>query len=77
MELLGERGVLCVGTDAVSMGPAEDGRATHIAGLSRGMVFIESLCHLKELPSHGATFVFLPLKIANGSGGPGRAVAFM
>ena len=77
IEFLSARGVRCVGTDAVSMGPAEDGRATHVAGLSAGVVYIEALGSLKELPSRGATFVFLPLKIAGGSGGPGRALALI
>jgi isatin hydrolase len=77
IELLHARGVMCTGTDAASMGPAEDGRPAHVAGLSTGMVFIECLCNLRELPARGATFVFLPLKIGGGSGGPGRALAFV
>jgi isatin hydrolase len=77
IEFLSTRGVRCVGTDAASMGPAEAGRETHVAGLSTGMVFIEALCSLRELPWRGATFVFLPLKIAGGSGGPGRALALI
>jgi isatin hydrolase len=76
MELLRDRGVRCVGTDAVSMGPADDAAAVHVLGLSAGMVYIEALSHLGELPARGATFVFLPVKIADGSGGPGRALAF-
>ena len=77
MELLRDRGVRCVGTDAVSMGPADDAAPVHVVGLSAGMVFIEALAHLAELPARGATFLFLPVKIAEGSGGPGRALAFM
>jgi isatin hydrolase len=76
MELLRDRGVRCVGTDGVSMGPAEDAAPVHIVGLSAGMVFIECLGDLRELPARGATFLFLPVKIGEGSGGPGRAVAF-
>lgn len=77
IEFLSARGVRCVGTDGASMGPAEAPRDTHVAGLSAGMVFIECLCSLRELPSRGATFVFLPLKLAGGSGGPGRALALI
>jgi isatin hydrolase len=77
MELLRDRGVRCVGTDAVSMGPADDAAPVHIVGLSAGMIFIEALSHLGELPTRGATFLFLPVKIAEGSGGPGRALAFI
>jgi kynurenine formamidase len=77
MELLRDRGVRCVGTDAVSMGPADDAAPVHVVGLSAGMVFIEALSHLGELPTRGATFLFLPVKIGEGSGGPGRALAFI
>jgi isatin hydrolase len=41
------------------------------------MVFIECLSRLGELPARGATFLFLPVKIGEGSGGPGRALAFI
>ena len=77
IELLLERGVRCVGTDGVSMGPVDDGVPTHLAGLGAGMVFVEALGNLDRLPPRGAVFLFLPLPIAGGSGGPGRAVAFV
>ncbi len=77
MELLDERGVRCVGTDGASMGPAHDGAPTHIAGLSHGMVFVECLAALGELPPYGAYFIFLPVKVARSSGGPGRAIAIL
>jgi isatin hydrolase len=77
VELLLDRGVRCAGTDAVSMGPAGDGRAVHVAALSAGMVFVEALCRLGELPPRGATFMFLPLKVQGGSGSPGRAIALV
>lgn len=77
MKALGERGVRCVGTDGASMGPAHDGAPTHIAGLSQGMVFIECLTNLDELPARGAFFVFLPVKVARSAGGPGRAIALL
>jgi isatin hydrolase len=77
MELLRDRGVRCVGTDSVSMGAADDAVPVHVLGLSAGMVFVECLSHLAELPARGATFLFLPIKIAEGSGGPGRALAFI
>jgi isatin hydrolase len=77
MELLRDRGVRCVGTDSVSMGPAEDAVPVHVLGLAAGMVYIEALSHLRDLPARGATFIFLPIKIGEGSGGPGRALAFI
>jgi kynurenine formamidase len=41
------------------------------------MVFVECLANLGELPPRGATFVFLPVKVARSAGGPGRAIAFL
>ena len=53
----------------------EDGVAAHAVGLSGGLVFIECLASLRELPPRGAMFVFPPLKVTRSSGGPGRAIA--
>lgn len=66
-----------LGTDGASVGAADDGASAHLAGLGRGMVYVEALCRLRELPSRGATFLFLPIKVARGTGGPGRALAFL
>lgn len=77
IELLLERRVRCVGTDAPSMGPAHDGAPVHVAGLGGGMVFVEALSNLRAVPASGASFQFLPIKIARSSGGPGRAVAWI
>lgn len=74
---LADRGVRCVGTDGFSIGPAEDPGATHVAGLSRGMVFVEALCNLDRLPARGAWFLFLPIRIVDGTGGPGRGIAVL
>ena len=72
-----ERGVVTVGTDAPSMGAAQGGAPVHREGLSRGMLFIELLTNLGRLPPRGALFIFLPLKIAASTGGPGRAIALL
>lgn len=77
IEALHARGVTLVGTDGVSMGAAENGDAAHYAGLSRGMVFVEALCNLRDIPEVGAYFMFLPVKLVGASGGPGRAVAIV
>lgn len=77
MQLLLERGVRCVGTDAPTMGAAHDGVPVHVAGLSAGAVFIEGLAHLAELPPRGAWFCFAPLKVEGGTGAPGRAFALV
>lgn len=71
------RGVRCVGTDAPSMGSAHDGGPVHIVGLSAGAVYVEALCGLDRLPARGAYFLFAPLRIARGSGAPGRALAWV
>jgi len=41
------------------------------------MAFVEGLTSLERLPTRGASFVFLPVKIAAASGAPGRAVAIL
>ena len=74
---LHERGVNTIGIDAPSMGSAEEGNEVHRAGLSRKMAFIEGLTNLDRLPPRGASFVFLPVKIAVASGAPGRAIALL
>jgi kynurenine formamidase len=77
MELLVERGVRCVGIDAPSMGLAHDGAAAHLSGLGAGVVFVECLTGLAAVPPRGAWFCFLPLKVENGTGAPGRAIALL
>jgi kynurenine formamidase len=77
MTRLLDRGVRCVGTDAPSMGSAHDGGPVHVAGLSAGAVYVEALCNLHRLPARGAHFLFAPLKVARGSGAPGRALAWV
>ena len=39
------------------------------------MRYVEILTNLGELPVRGAYFIFMPVKIADSSGGPGRAMA--
>jgi isatin hydrolase len=77
MEWLHERGVRCVGTDGLSVGPAENGAPTHLAGLGHGMTFVEALTGLAGLPPRGAWFLFLPIRLVDGTGGPGRALAVL
>ena len=74
---LAERGASVVGIDAPSMGPVENPTAVHLEGLGRGLLYVEMLTNLEALPPRGAVFVFLPLKIAGSSGGPGRAIALV
>ncbi len=74
---LHEQGVKCFGLDGVSIGACHDVMSSHVAGLSRGMIYFESLTNLDKLPTRGAYFMFLPLKLEKSSGGPGRAIAFI
>lgn len=77
VSLLIERGVRCLGVDTPSVGAVHEARSAHIAGLAHGMVYVEGLAHLAELPVRGATFLFLPVPIRGGSGAPGRAIALL
>jgi isatin hydrolase len=77
MQLLIDRGVRCVGTDGPSMGSTHDGAPVHRTGLGAGVTFIEALCGLDQLPPRGAYFCFAPLRLARGTGAPGRAFAWL
>lgn len=66
-----------MGTDGVSMGSCHDGAGVHYAGLAARVAFIEALGRLDQLPVRGAVFCFAPLKIARGTGAPGRAFAWV
>jgi kynurenine formamidase len=41
------------------------------------MSYVEGLANLGALPPRDAWFVFVPVKIAHSSGGPGRAFAYV
>ncbi len=77
MEYLHEKGVWHLGTDGASMGYADGGQPTHLAGLQHGMSWEELLINLGELPTRGAYYVALPLKVVDQSGSPTRAIAFV
>lgn len=72
-----EKGVRCLGIDAPSIGAAHDGIPAHQEGLSRGMRYVEMLTNLGKLPAFGTWFMFLPVKVAGSTGGPGRAIALL
>ncbi len=77
VKYLFDRGVWHLGTDGASMGPVEDGQPTHLAGLQHGMSWEELLINLGELPVRGAFYIALPLKVADQSGAPARAIALL
>ena len=77
MNYLVEKGIKLVGVDTASMGSIQDDNTPHWAGLSKGLIFNEKLTNLGKLPPRGSYYIFLPLKIRGGSGGPGRAIAIV
>lgn len=76
IELVVERGVRCVGTDAPSIAPIHDPGPVHVHALGSGLWPVEGLARLATLPRRGATFAFLPLFLS-GSGAPGRAIGLI
>jgi kynurenine formamidase len=77
VSLLVDRGVRCLATDTPSVGAVEDGYSAHVAGLAHGLVYVEGLTGLAELPVRGGIFVFLPLPVRDGTGAPGRAICLL
>ena len=78
-EYLAEKGVRAVGTDCVGMDAGDGGRGelpAHYVLLPRGVLIMENLANLGQLPPF-SIFMALPLKIANGTGSPLRAIAFV
>ena len=77
VSLLVDRGIRCLATDTPSVGAVEDGYPAHVAGLAHGVVYVEGLTGLDQLPVRGGIFVFLPLPVRGGTGAPGRAVCLL
>ncbi len=76
--LLLERGVSLVGVDTASIdGGASGDFPVHRLTAAADVPGLENLTRLEELPATGATLVALPMKIAGGSGGPVRVIAFL
>ena len=51
--------------------------AVHRIAAAQGVPGLENLTNLERLPATGAVVAALPIKIAGGSGGPARVVAFV
>lgn len=62
-----------IGLDSPSPDPLGKADA-HMALLDHGLVIVENLCNLSELPEEGFIFSCLPLRIKDGEGCPVRAV---
>jgi arylformamidase len=66
-------GIKTVGTDAISIGALDEEYEVHHTLLDAGIVVIEGL-EMPDVEVGDYFLVCLPLKIANGDGGPARAV---
>lgn len=69
-------GVRGFGVDTISVDPvgAEE-LAVHRALLGNGLIIVENLANLDQLPATSFSFSALPLRISGGDGSPVRAVA--
>lgn len=77
IKYLFDKGIVCLGIDSPSMGAVHQGAPPHQVGLGLGMIYIEGLANLDAVEPTGASFIFLPLKIARSTGCPGRAIAYI
>lgn len=76
--LVRERQVKAVGIDTASIDYGRSTRfETHVALLSQNVPVFENLANLRDLPDRGFDVIALPMKIANGSGGPLRIIAVL
>jgi len=66
-------GIKTIGTDAISIGALDEEYEVHHILLDAGIVVIEGL-EMPDVEAGDYFLVCLPLKIANGDGGPARAV---
>ncbi|MFN8059205.1 MAG: cyclase family protein [Vicinamibacterales bacterium] len=74
--MLVERGVLAVGIDTASIDAGRSQRFEAHRVLAAGrLVNLENLMNVDRLPATGFLLVALPMKIADGTGGPARIVA--
>lgn len=76
--LVTERKVAALGLDTASIdyGPATDFPVHRLVGKDN-VSGLENLTNLDKLPAKGAWVAALPIKIAGGSGGPARVIAFL
>jgi kynurenine formamidase len=80
-QLLVRRGVRLLAMDTPAPDHSEHGRGSatdspiHKILLGNGVILVEYLCNLRELRKPDIDFIFMPLKIVEGDGAPGRCVA--
>jgi len=77
-KLLSMRGVGAVGIDTASLDPGVSSTfMAHRVLMADDIVGFENMMNLAAIPPRGAYLVALPMKIARGSGGPLRAIAWV
>ncbi|MBI3948688.1 MAG: cyclase family protein [Armatimonadetes bacterium] len=72
---LAERGIALLGLETPSV-CAEAGHAAHLALLGTGVVIVEGLARLRDIPGPDCWLAALPLPLAGLDGSPVRAVAW-
>lgn len=75
VELMNDRGVKHIATDAPSFGAAENPQPSHVAGLKYGMTWTEGATRLGSLPLRGAFYVAAPYKVIDQQAAIARAFA--
>lgn len=76
--LVENRSIAALGLDTPSVDYGQSGDfGSHVILYSENIPGFENVAHLERLPATGAYVVALPMKIAGGSGGPLRIVAFV
>lgn len=77
-ELLVSRRIGAVGIDTPSIDYGQSKNfATHVKLMTNNIPAFENVADMSALPATGSTIMALPMKIAGGSGGPLRIVAFL
>ena len=76
--IIDQRNVAAVGIDTPSIDYGQSsGFEAHVIIYGANIPGLENVANLHELPEEGAFVVALPMKVAGGSGGPLRIVAFV
>lgn len=76
--LVEQRAVKAVGIDTASIDFGQtDGFQSHVVLCGHSVPVFENVANLEAVPEWGATVVALPMKIAEGSGGPLRIIAIV
>ena len=74
--LVGDRAVVAIGTDTLSI-DVRGASAAHTAILGSGRYAVEALANLTSVPPLGATVMVGAPRFAGGTGGPARVLALL